>query len=207
MLRALLRSSPSLAPVPHRALLAVSGSDATQFLNGLLANTVQGNPSYSAFLHAQVRIFMTRSYARLSLVNRAASSTTSSSSPSLRPLHPPISSTTTLLHPNHHPFPPCSNVSSFVPRSAFATSHKNGTYGPHGATVPKPNTNPGTGQPAAPSSPSGVTNPPHGVPNTASSSTVVHPVWVADCSSAKETYVRSVARHSPFSPAHTPVAA
>lgn len=55
-LRTLLRSTPSLAPIPHRALLAVSGSDATQFLNGLLANNVQGRPCYSAFLHAQVTI-------------------------------------------------------------------------------------------------------------------------------------------------------
>ncbi|KAH0840006.1 hypothetical protein J3R83DRAFT_968 [Lanmaoa asiatica] len=55
-LRALLRSTPSLAPIPHRAVLAVSGSDATQFLNGLLANSVQGHPSYAAFLHAQGRV-------------------------------------------------------------------------------------------------------------------------------------------------------
>jgi hypothetical protein len=52
--RALLRSTPSVAPVARRAVLAVSGSDATQFLNGLLASSVQGHPSYSAFLHAQV---------------------------------------------------------------------------------------------------------------------------------------------------------
>ena len=54
--RALLRSTPSLAPVPRRAVLAVSGSDAAQFLNGLLANSVQGYPSYSALLHAQGRV-------------------------------------------------------------------------------------------------------------------------------------------------------
>ena len=53
-LRALLRSTPSLAPVPHRAVLAVSGSDAIQFLNGLLAGSVKGLPSYTALLHAQV---------------------------------------------------------------------------------------------------------------------------------------------------------
>ncbi|KAF8450440.1 hypothetical protein L210DRAFT_3618109 [Boletus edulis BED1] len=55
-LRTLLHSTPSLAPVPHRAVLAVSGSDATHFLNGLLANSVNGHPSYSAFLHAQGRV-------------------------------------------------------------------------------------------------------------------------------------------------------
>lgn len=47
---------PLLAPIPRRAVLAVSGSDATQFLNGLLATSLHGNPSYSAFLHAQVTI-------------------------------------------------------------------------------------------------------------------------------------------------------
>ena len=53
-MHALLRSTPSLAPVPRRAVLAVSGSDAAPFLNGLLASSVHGHPSYSAFLHAQV---------------------------------------------------------------------------------------------------------------------------------------------------------
>jgi len=47
-------TSPALAPVPRRALLAVSGTDATRFLNGLLATNVHGTPSYTAFLHAQV---------------------------------------------------------------------------------------------------------------------------------------------------------
>ncbi|KAG8218718.1 hypothetical protein J3R82DRAFT_4386 [Butyriboletus roseoflavus] len=55
-LRALLRSTPSLAPIPHRAVLALSGSDATQFLNGLLAGSVNGLPSYTALLHAQGRV-------------------------------------------------------------------------------------------------------------------------------------------------------
>ncbi|KAG9317538.1 mitochondrial protein [Chiua virens] len=55
-LRTLLRATPSVAPVPNRAVLAVSGSDATSFLNGLLANSVQGRPSYSVFLHPQGRV-------------------------------------------------------------------------------------------------------------------------------------------------------
>ena len=55
-MQTLLRSTPSLAHVSRRAVLAVSGSDATHFLNGLLANNVQGRPCYGAFLHAQVTI-------------------------------------------------------------------------------------------------------------------------------------------------------
>ncbi|KAH7887807.1 hypothetical protein F5I97DRAFT_898092 [Phlebopus sp. FC_14] len=55
-LRALLRTTPTVAPVLNRALLSVSGSDATSFLNGLLANSVQARPSYTAFLHAQGRV-------------------------------------------------------------------------------------------------------------------------------------------------------
>lgn len=52
----LLRTTPSVAPVPHRTVLSVSGSDATHFLDGLLATTVQGKQSYGAFLHAQGRV-------------------------------------------------------------------------------------------------------------------------------------------------------
>jgi len=54
-LRALLRTTPTLAPVSNRAVLSVSGSQATEFLNGLLAISVQGKQAYGAFLHAQVR--------------------------------------------------------------------------------------------------------------------------------------------------------
>lgn len=53
-LRALLRTTPTVAPVANRTVLAVSGSDATQFLNGLLAITIQGRQCYGTFLHAQV---------------------------------------------------------------------------------------------------------------------------------------------------------
>lgn len=52
----LLRTTPSVAPVPHRTVLSVSGSDATTFLDGLLATSLKGKQSYSAFLHAQGRV-------------------------------------------------------------------------------------------------------------------------------------------------------
>ncbi|KIJ69985.1 hypothetical protein HYDPIDRAFT_78408 [Hydnomerulius pinastri MD-312] len=55
-LRALLRTTPTIAPVTNRAVLSVSGSDATRFLNGLLASSVQDKQSYGAFLHAQGRV-------------------------------------------------------------------------------------------------------------------------------------------------------
>ncbi|KAG1753967.1 uncharacterized protein EDB91DRAFT_1242925 [Suillus paluster] len=55
-LRALLRTVPTLAPVSNRAVLSVSGSQATEFLNGLLASSVQGKQTYGAFLHAQGRV-------------------------------------------------------------------------------------------------------------------------------------------------------
>ncbi|KAG1770059.1 hypothetical protein EDD22DRAFT_117133 [Suillus occidentalis] len=55
-LRTLLRTIPTLAPVSNRAVLSVSGSQAAEFLNGLLACSVQGKQTYGAFLHAQGRI-------------------------------------------------------------------------------------------------------------------------------------------------------
>lgn len=55
-LRALLRTIPTLAPVSNRAVLSVSGSQAAEFLNGLLACGVQGKQTYGAFLHAQGRV-------------------------------------------------------------------------------------------------------------------------------------------------------
>lgn len=57
----LLRTTPTLAVVPNRAILYVSGSQSSEFLNGLLATTVPNagrGPFYSAVLHAQVRIRM-----------------------------------------------------------------------------------------------------------------------------------------------------
>ncbi|EPQ59268.1 Aminomethyltransferase folate-binding domain-containing protein [Gloeophyllum trabeum ATCC 11539] len=58
-LRALFRHTPTVAPVPHRSILSVSGSDAPHFLNGILSSTVplaQRNPFFSSFLHAQGRV-------------------------------------------------------------------------------------------------------------------------------------------------------
>lgn len=58
ILRSLVRKTPTVAPIPHRAVISVSGSQAAEFLNGLTAASVPGHPQshfYSAFLHAQVR--------------------------------------------------------------------------------------------------------------------------------------------------------
>ncbi|KAI9067627.1 Aminomethyltransferase folate-binding domain-containing protein [Trametes sanguinea] len=59
VLRTLLRTTPTVAPVPHRAVLSITGSQAAEFLNGLTAASVPGHPQshfYSAFLHAQGRV-------------------------------------------------------------------------------------------------------------------------------------------------------
>ncbi|KAM5535696.1 hypothetical protein V8D89_010683 [Ganoderma adspersum] len=59
ILRSLVRSTPTVAPIPHRAIISVSGSQAAEFLNGLTAASVPGHPQshfYSAFLHAQGRV-------------------------------------------------------------------------------------------------------------------------------------------------------
>ena len=57
-LRALACAKPTVAPVPGRALIAVTGSQAGEFLNGLTAASVPNSPSrghfYTAFLQAQV---------------------------------------------------------------------------------------------------------------------------------------------------------
>ena len=58
----LLRTTPTIAPVAHRSLIYVHGSQATEFLNGLLASPVPNpprGPFYSAFLHAQVCTLVT----------------------------------------------------------------------------------------------------------------------------------------------------
>ncbi|KAL5487933.1 CAF17 [Sanghuangporus weigelae] len=57
--RHLLRTTPTVAPVPNRALLYLSGSQATEFLNGVVASTVPNpprGPFFSALLHAQGRV-------------------------------------------------------------------------------------------------------------------------------------------------------
>ncbi|KAF4619123.1 hypothetical protein D9613_005200 [Agrocybe pediades] len=53
-----LLKAPSLAPVPHRALVSVTGSQSSEFLNGLLSTSFQGKPlnRFSSILHAQGRV-------------------------------------------------------------------------------------------------------------------------------------------------------
>ncbi|TFK55742.1 Aminomethyltransferase folate-binding domain-containing protein [Heliocybe sulcata] len=58
-LRALIRRTPTVVPVLHRSILSVTGSQAAEFLNGILSSTVplqQKNPFFSSFLHAQGRV-------------------------------------------------------------------------------------------------------------------------------------------------------
>ena len=55
--RALIRATPTIVRLQNRALISVSGSQAAEFLNGLLSTAVPTQPYrpfYSAFLHAQV---------------------------------------------------------------------------------------------------------------------------------------------------------
>jgi folate-binding Fe-S cluster repair protein YgfZ len=57
--RALVRATPTIVRLQNRALISVSGSQAAEFLNGLLSSTVTNQPYrsfYSAFLHAQVSL-------------------------------------------------------------------------------------------------------------------------------------------------------
>jgi len=57
--RALVRNVPTVAPVPHRSILSVTGSQAVEFLNGIISSSVPDHPQshfYSAFLHAQGRV-------------------------------------------------------------------------------------------------------------------------------------------------------
>ncbi|KAI0081013.1 Aminomethyltransferase folate-binding domain-containing protein [Panus rudis PR-1116 ss-1] len=58
-LKTLVRTTPTLAPIPNRAVISVTGSQATEFLNGIVASTVPTGPNdhfYSTFLHAQGRV-------------------------------------------------------------------------------------------------------------------------------------------------------
>jgi len=61
--RALVRATPTIVRLQNRALISVSGSQAAEFLNGLLTAAVTNQPYrsfYSSFLHAQlnlVRVF------------------------------------------------------------------------------------------------------------------------------------------------------
>ena len=60
-LRALVREIPTVSPLPNRAFISVTGSQAGEFLNGLTAGHVPTIPSrahvYTAFLHAQVCVY------------------------------------------------------------------------------------------------------------------------------------------------------
>jgi transferase CAF17, mitochondrial len=61
----LLRLIPTTAPVAHRAVLDLRGSQASQFLNGILATVVHATPKgpfFSAFLHAQAGLFFFKVY-------------------------------------------------------------------------------------------------------------------------------------------------
>ncbi|PCH41382.1 Aminomethyltransferase folate-binding domain-containing protein [Wolfiporia cocos MD-104 SS10] len=58
-IRALARNVPTVAPVTNRAVISVTGSQAAEFLNGIVASSVPAHASshfYSAFLHAQGRV-------------------------------------------------------------------------------------------------------------------------------------------------------
>ncbi|PFH51455.1 hypothetical protein AMATHDRAFT_74997 [Amanita thiersii Skay4041] len=58
-LRVAARSTPSLAHLNNKAILSVSGSQASEFLNGILATPIRESPKrplYSALLHAQGRV-------------------------------------------------------------------------------------------------------------------------------------------------------
>ncbi|KAJ7095320.1 Aminomethyltransferase folate-binding domain-containing protein [Mycena belliarum] len=57
-LRPLIQKIPTVARVPHRTVLSLVGSQASEFLNGIVSTHVQGppRPFYSAFLHAQGRV-------------------------------------------------------------------------------------------------------------------------------------------------------
>jgi hypothetical protein len=57
--RALVRAIPTIVRLQNRALISVSGSQAAEFLNGLLSSAVTNQPYrsfYSSFLHAQVSL-------------------------------------------------------------------------------------------------------------------------------------------------------
>lgn len=60
LLQPLLRQVPTVAQVPNRAVLAVVGSQASEFLNGILASAIHEpikGPRFSTFLHAQAGTF------------------------------------------------------------------------------------------------------------------------------------------------------
>ncbi|KAF8271766.1 Aminomethyltransferase folate-binding domain-containing protein [Lactarius quietus] len=56
--RALMRATPTIVRLQNRSLISVSGSQAAEFLNGLLSTSVTNHHGsfYSSFLHAQGRV-------------------------------------------------------------------------------------------------------------------------------------------------------
>lgn len=55
--QALVRATPTIVRLQNRALISVSGSQAAEFLNGLISTAVTTEPHrsfYSSFLNAQV---------------------------------------------------------------------------------------------------------------------------------------------------------
>jgi len=57
--RSLARSTPTIAPISHRALLSITGTQASEFLSGIVASSAPPSPDchfYTAFLHAQGRV-------------------------------------------------------------------------------------------------------------------------------------------------------
>ncbi|KAJ7744507.1 Aminomethyltransferase folate-binding domain-containing protein [Mycena maculata] len=57
-LQGLIQKIPTVARIPHRSVLSLAGSQAPEFLNGILSTLVHSSPRpfYSAFLHAQGRV-------------------------------------------------------------------------------------------------------------------------------------------------------
>lgn len=56
--RALVRTTPSVAPLANRAVLSVTGAQAVDFLNGLVSSSIPASATqsphfYTSFLHAQ----------------------------------------------------------------------------------------------------------------------------------------------------------
>lgn len=63
ILKTVIRNIPTVAPVSNRSVLSLGGSQASEFLNGILASSVIDGPGlgstghrpmFSTFLHAQV---------------------------------------------------------------------------------------------------------------------------------------------------------
>lgn len=85
--RALLRTTPTLAPISNRGILSVTGSQAQEFLNGIVSSTVPTSYNhhfYSSFLHAQARATFLSNYRKLNSQTRAGFCMISLFTPTLR---------------------------------------------------------------------------------------------------------------------------